>query len=265
MSHLRAQAACLTAALLCLAPGCAYLRPARVPMSSVAFEPLSGPQAARGAIVILPGFGDEPETFRKHGFVAALRAAAPGFDIYGADAHFGYYRKGMLVSRLGEDVIEPLRKRGYRELWLAGASMGGHGAVGFAREHPSLVTGLLLFAPYFGSRSVVAEVEAAGGLCKYDAPRQKPDDAETFARENFLWLREQACGNREVSLWLAVGSQDRLLRANRLLGDALERDHLTVVPGGHGWEVWTRAVSQLAARAVATRTPLSATADLAAH
>ena len=27
-------------------------------------------------------------------------------------------------------VIEPLRKRGYREIWLAGASMGGIGAVG---------------------------------------------------------------------------------------------------------------------------------------
>jgi len=262
VSRLRAQTASLTVALLCFVTGCAYLRPARVPMSSVAFEPLSGPQAARGAIVILPGFGDDPETFRKHGFVAALRAAAPGYDVYGADAHFGYYRKGILVSRLDEDVIEPLKRRGYRELWLAGASMGGHGAVGFAREHPSIIQGLLLFAPYLGSRSVVEEVEAAGGLCKFDAPRRKPDDAETFARENLLWLREQACDKREVALWLAVGGQDRLLRANRLVGEALEGDHLMVVSGGHGWEVWTRAVTQLAARAVSAGATSGTTAEV---
>lgn len=209
-----------------------------------------GPLTARGAIVLMPGFGDRPAAFDKHGFVAALARGAPGYDVYAADAHFGYYRTHTLLQRLEQDVVGPLRKRGYRELWLMGASLGGFGAVAYARTHPERIRGVLLFAPYLGPRHVVREVSEAG-LCNYQGPPRPTLDEpakneDEFARANFAWLRRQACGERAVSLFVAVGSDDGLLMADRLVGEALEPSHMLVLPGGHGWKVWTPALEQLA-------------------
>jgi pimeloyl-ACP methyl ester carboxylesterase len=170
--------------------------------------------------------------------------------VFAADAHFGYYRKRTLLERLDQDVVAPLRRQGYRDLWLVGTSMGGHGAIAYARTHPERVSGLLLFAPYMGPRDVVEEVKRAGGLCHYEAPPYE-ESADGFARENFVWLRRATCGDARVPIWLAVGDQDRLLPADRLLADALSPSRVLVLPGGHGWAVWTPAVKQLSARALA--------------
>ena len=230
--------------------GCAFLRSASVPMERVAFRE-AGPDKARGAIVLLPGFGDRPAAFEENGFVAALARRAPSYDVFGADAHFGYYRKRTVIDRLEQDVIGPLRARGYREIWLMGASMGGLGAVAYTRTHPERIRGVMLFAPYMGPQEVVREV-AAVGLCKYLPPAQNNDDEARLARENFRWLRQQACEDRKVSLWLGVGSEDRLKRPDSVLANALDPTHVLILPGGHGWKVWTPAVDRLAQTAFDT-------------
>jgi pimeloyl-ACP methyl ester carboxylesterase len=227
--------------------GCSFMRPPRTPMERVSFRE-RGASSARGAIVLLPGFGDRPAAFAEHGFVRVLAKHAPEYDVFAADAHFGYYRKRSLLERLERDVIGPLKQRGYRELWLVGASLGGFGAVAYARNHPEQVRGLLLFAPYLGPSKVVREV-AAAGLCSYRpaaAAAKVEDDEESFARANFVWLRRQACEERDVSIYVAVGDKDRLLAADRLLGQALDPSHMLVLPGGHGWKVWTAALERLA-------------------
>jgi pimeloyl-ACP methyl ester carboxylesterase len=234
---------------LMLGAGCSYLRSAQEPMPTRTFV-RAGPAEAKGAIVLLPGFGDRPETFQERGFVAALSASAPAYDVIAADAHFGYYRKRTLLERLERDVVGPLHAQGYRELWLVGASMGGHGAVAYARTHSSQITGLLLFAPYMGPRDVIDEVRRAGGLCKYRAPIYE-DSAEGFARANFDWLREAVCGHAEPTVWLAVGDEDGLRGAEQVLIDALPKSRVLILPGGHGWRVWTPAVRRVAADALA--------------
>jgi pimeloyl-ACP methyl ester carboxylesterase len=239
-----------------LVQGCGYVRIAKTPMASlnvISREPCH----AEGAIVLLPGFGDRASIFEERGFVAALRKVAPGYDVFAADAHFGYYRKGTVVERLEHDVIGPLRARGYTKLWLAGTSMGGHGAVGYAREHPESVEGLLLFAPYMGPESVLNEVRSAGGLCEYRTASVTPDDAQSFARMNLQWLKQEACDRKRIALWLAVGTEDHLLAADRVLGDALGAEHVLILPGGHGWKVWTPAATLLARRALAAKTETS--------
>ena len=227
-----------------VAAGCSFLRPARDPMEARTLRQRD-PASARGAIVLLPGFGDDVDAFRDHGFADALAHEAPDYDVYAADAHFGYYRTHSLLPRLEHDVIAPLRARGYRELWLAGTSLGGFGAVAYARTHPERVRGVLLFAPYMGPDDVLAEVRKHG-LCKYAGQVGHEDNEENFARANFLWLREKACDERDVSLWIATGTQDRLLTSSRLLSHALPAAHTLELPGGHGWAVWTPAVSRLA-------------------
>jgi pimeloyl-ACP methyl ester carboxylesterase len=236
-------------AALGLLAACGYVRIARKHMPQEIFVS-RGPSQARGALVLLPGFGDTTATFSDQGFVQMLRARAPDYDVFAADAHFGYYRQRTLIERLEADVISPLRRQGYRQLWLVGASMGGHGAIAYARTHPQDITGLVLLAPYMGPRDVVAEVQRAGGLCKYEAPPYE-ESADGFARENFAWLRRMACDEQQLAIWLAVGDSDRLLAADRLLSDALAPEHVFVLPGGHGWEVWTPAIGEIAPRAFA--------------
>jgi pimeloyl-ACP methyl ester carboxylesterase len=241
---------CLLLSLVSFASGCGVLRPARNPMQRTAFREL-GPERARGVIVLLPGFGDRPTAFEENGFVAALAQRAPQFDVYAADAHFGYYRKRSLLARLEHDVIGPLRARGYREIWLAGTSLGGFGAVAYARSYPQRVRGVMLFAPYMGPKEVVQEV-AAVGLCKYSKQPDAEDSEVNFARKNFAWLKQQACMDHRISLWLAVGSEDRLRRPDSVLGSALDPSHVLILPGGHGWKVWTPALERQAAAALDT-------------
>lgn len=198
--------------------------------------------------MLLPGFGDRPETFEKYGFVSEVLKGAPDYDLFGADAHFGYYRNRNLLLRLEQDVIGPLLAQGYREIWLMGASMGGHGAVAYARAHPEKIAGVMLFAPYMGPGEVVDEVKRAGGLCQYRAPANQ-DTREGFARANFGWLKQAACEAKAPQIWLAVGDHDGLLAADRVLADALPPERVLILPGEHGWKVWTPAARTLAARA----------------
>lgn len=226
-------------------------------MPARAFTDL-GPARARGVIVLLPGFGDRPSDFDKNGFVTALRKGAPAYDLVAADAHFGYYRTGTIVAELHDHVVAPLLARGYRELWLSGVSMGGHGAVAYARSFPERVTGLLLLAPYMGPKEVVAAVAGAGGLCQWTAPARFAEDAPGFALANFGWLQKVACPPTQgpaVALWLGVGDSDHLLAADRLLGDVLDPARFIRLPGGHGWEVWTPALEKMLGAEFVARAP----------
>jgi len=228
--------------------GC-YWRIAREPMPFVVHGNL-GPERARGAIVLLPGFGDEPADLERSGFVPILRRRAPGYDVVAADAHFGYYKSATLLAQLHASVIGPLVARGYRELWIAGVSMGGHGAVAYARAFPERVRGLLLFAPYLGPGDVVRDVTQAGGICHYRAPHPPEASRNGFAQANFAWLKDVFCEQPpKVSLWVAVGDQD--IGASGLLAQVIAPEQYLVLPGRHDWAVWNPALERIAERAFA--------------
>jgi len=93
-------------------------------------------------------------------------------------ATFAYYRDGKLVPRLHEEIVEPALRGGYRRIWLAGASLGGMGALLYEREYPGELTGLVLFAPFLGGKELLDEIRAAGGPRKWDPG---PLPAETNA------------------------------------------------------------------------------------
>jgi pimeloyl-ACP methyl ester carboxylesterase len=242
-------------ALLVSLSGC-YWRIAREPMPFVTYGEL-GPERARGAIVLLPGFADQPKDFDVNGFVPVLHKNAPEYDIVAPDAHVGYYNNATLVEQLHANVIGPLIARGYRELWISGVSMGGHGAVAYARSYPERVRGLLLFAPYLGPGDVVQEVAQAGGICRYTAPMPLPASRYGFAQANFVWLKDVLCSNpAKVSVWVGVGDRD--LAPRELLREVVEPDHFVVLPGGHDWNVWTPALERIARSAFGDRAALGA-------
>ncbi|MEM8998470.1 MAG: hypothetical protein AAGF23_27035, partial [Acidobacteriota bacterium] len=121
-----ALAVCGLALVGCI-PGYA---PTPTPMPSL--ELVQRTPAAPCVALLLPGMLDSPETFRRQGFARLAAEKAPGLDVVAADAHFGYYRKNMILTRLHEDLVGPLQEEGAR-VWLVGTSLGGIGSLLYAR------------------------------------------------------------------------------------------------------------------------------------
>jgi pimeloyl-ACP methyl ester carboxylesterase len=204
-------------------------------------------------VVVLPGRGDDLDGLEQTGIAAALQRAVPGTDVLLVEATYGYYMEGRLIPRLHEEVIEPARRRGYQEIWLAGASMGGLGVLMYEHQHQGDLDGLLLMAPYMGSASLQREIRAAGGLAAWD-PGPRPDElsGDNVTREEWRvvksWLTDRERARR---VWLVCGEDDGLATAARMIAEALPPGHARLVPGGHRWTVWTPAAAQAFAAAVA--------------
>ena len=216
-------------------------RPAIVPMRTLAY-----PGAGVGAgdlVVFLPGRGDRAEDFEERGLLAAARKAGLEADVLAVDAHLGYYYKRVIVDRLWADVVLPARARGYRRLWVVGISLGGLGSITLAQEHPDAVAGILAIAPYLGEPDLTREIEAAGGLARWEGAPSERDFRGVWG-----FLRGYATGHQRPPLWLAYGSSDRYAYAHRLLASALPGDRVLVAPGGHDWKAWDPLWAEFLAR-----------------
>jgi pimeloyl-ACP methyl ester carboxylesterase len=191
----------------------------------------------RGLAVLLPGIVDEPRDFVRHGFIDAARAHGLPLDVLAVDAHFGYYARRTVVQRLREEIIGPARESGYDEVWILGISLGGLGALLYAREYPEDVAGLILFAPFLGHPPVIDEIRQAGGIASWQPGLVEASD---FERVLWSWLAGYGNGDARPPIHLAFGEQDRFAPANRLLGELLPRSHVLITPGGHDWGTWRR-------------------------
>lgn len=228
--------------------GCTFLRQPTAPMDCVRYPAPAG--AADGLVVLLPGLGDDPRSFERHGFVARIQQLDPRLEIVAVDAHFGYYRSETIARRLFEDVIAKARRPA--RTYVVGVSMGGLGAAALAMEYPGSVTGMILLAPYVGSDAVVDEVRSAGGLARW-----RPPDHGTIVdagRRSFveLWRwysRYATAPAHQPFLLLGHGDADRLRPGDELVGAVLPEGRYRVIPGGHDWRTWTVLFDGLSALA----------------
>lgn len=216
---------------------------ARRPIATIE-SPASVADAAPPLIVVLPGFGSDATTLKDHAVDEIIHKAWPQADVLLTSATVAYYRRKVLVEHLEKDVLAPVRKQGYREVWLAGASIGGLGALLYERDHPGAVTGLILFSPWMGPEELLDEIRAAGGVRQWDpGPVPAKVTYENYQREVWRvvkgWDGNPASANR---IWLVCGDQDRLLGASQLMAAVLPASHYIEVPGGHTWETWLASV-----------------------
>jgi pimeloyl-ACP methyl ester carboxylesterase len=168
--------------------------------------------------------------FVYHGFVAGARRTGRFADITAVETGMEPYLDGSIVGRL-HAAIAPARK-----LWLGGVSLGGLGALLYARAHPEAVAGLLLLSPFIGTRGVVAQVVRAGG---FDAWRL-PETGATGEHSFLEWLRTYRLGDASrPDIYLGYGKDDRFAASYRLLAGLLPGDRVETVAGGHDWETWT--------------------------
>ncbi|MGB7542969.1 MAG: alpha/beta hydrolase, partial [Burkholderiales bacterium] len=114
------------------------------------YDVAPGLGADRTLLVMLPGATDRPEDFVEQGFIQAVRASGASVDVAAVDAHMDYYIEHSVVERLEADVIAPARAKGYTRTWLMGISLGGMGALAYARGHAKEVEGVILLAPFLG-------------------------------------------------------------------------------------------------------------------
>lgn len=219
---------------------CAAAGDARAPIESYTVA-APRPGAERTLVVVLPGYADRARDLRKNGIAPAIQAAWPHADVLLADATFAYYRDRTLVTRLHEDVIAPARRAGYRRVWVAGASMGGLGALLYEHEHPGALDGIVLFAPFLGDKELIEEIRRAGGVRQW-APGPLPEGLNRNTYQRQIWHMVQGWAARPETMpavWIACGSDDYLLPGARLLAAALPPGRFLEAPGEHAWRTWT--------------------------
>jgi pimeloyl-ACP methyl ester carboxylesterase len=187
-------------------------------------------------VVFLPGRGDLPEDFVRHGLLDDARRAGLDADVLAVDSHLGYFLDRSILVRLHDDVIAPARAQGYERIWLAGISLGAMGSLLYMKEHPGEVAGAVLIAPYLGEKPLTREIAAAGGLRTWQAGAAPGEDS----RQLWRWLRATfgVPAAPPPSLWLAYGNDDRYAESDRLFAAALPPDRVLTAPGGHRWGTW---------------------------
>ena len=216
-----------------LLSGCAWMYAAPVPLHTESY-PASPAAQASTLLVLMPGRGDEAGDWAAHGFIEDLRAAGLAFDVVSTDAHIGYYMKETIVDRMWTDVLAPARQRGYKQIWVVGASMGGLGSLIVASRLPGAVDRVFLLSPYLGPNSLIREIEAAGGPARWTPT----DPADPYQRV-WQWLKKyREPGSIMPKLTLAFGDQDSLAPGLRLLAQLLPADQVLRAEGGHSWVVW---------------------------
>lgn len=203
--------------------------------------PLAG--AGDLAVVMLPGAGDCAQDLVDQGFLGALRRRGIEADAWIADLPFDQYMDGSFAAQLERDVLSPIRGPGRARIWMMGISLGGMAALSVARKHPGAIEGLILLAPFLGTRGRIAEVAAAGGLRKWLPGAVPPDDDEL---QVLSWLRDYQAGDPALPrIHLGYGSDDRYAPASELLARELPVAHVVSMQGEHDWETWLRLWERL--------------------
>jgi pimeloyl-ACP methyl ester carboxylesterase len=187
-------------------------------------------------LLMLPGAKNTPLQLEKNGFIRALRERELAVDVLALDAHADMYLDKLLVERLLHDTLDNARAHGYHRIWLLGISLGGTGAMLCATQRPAEIEGVILIAPFLGTRGIIAEIKAAGGLQRWQAGDIEKRDHERALLEQ---IRLSSKNTEEFpSIYLGYGSEDRYRGASIMLSERLQPHCVQVLPGGHDWETW---------------------------
>jgi pimeloyl-ACP methyl ester carboxylesterase len=136
-------------------------------------------------------------------------------------------------------VIGPALARGYDEIWLVGASIGGYGSVSYASEFPADIRRIVLLAPYLGGRRLPREISAAGGLEAWDAAQNAGPFGDGWAALQALVQRS------DTMIVLGFGGDDKLAATYAPLLEALPPSQVYTTAGGHAWTTWAPLWSEI--------------------
>ncbi|CAN7335164.1 lysophospholipase [Trinickia sp. LjRoot230] len=204
---------------------------------AILFDPAPDAAGERVLLVMLPGVNDHAASFFSHGLVQALRKRQLPIDALGFDADFPVYADGSLFVALHAEITRVTRERGTTRIWFLGTSLGAMGSLMYCRTYPGSVEGVVLLAPYLGSRRVLTQVERAGGLERWQPDTSAPGDMEWRVLD---WLR---CHLRAVRpaphIYLGYGRGDPFVLGSTLLEPLLPQAQTVAIDGAHDWATWS--------------------------
>lgn len=200
------------------------------------YDVAPGEGKERILLLMLPGAKNTPQQLVENGFISALRERRSPVDVLALDAHVDLYLDRTDIEQLLHHTLDEVRTHGYRRIWLLGISLGGSGAMICATQRTPDIEGVFLLAPFLGTRGLIAEVEAAGGLHQWKAREIDSRDHERALLEQ-IRLSPLDAGDFP-SIYLGYGSEDRYRGASTLLSECLPQHRVTVMPGGHDWQTW---------------------------
>ena len=182
-------------------------------------------------LVLLSGGFIHAEDFVREGFIDRLRERGIDCPVTVGEVRMAYFADGTIPARVGE-LVRAARADGAARTWIAGLSLGGLAALSYAAQDAEGIAGLALLSPYPGTRLVLREIDAAGGLAAWAAAAD-PTDLE---REAWVWLARRERGRPPMHAW--YGSADRFVEGQRRLAGALSRENVHEIAGGHDWPDW---------------------------
>ena len=194
-------------------------------------------QTGRILLLMLPGAKHAPRHLVENGFIRALRERKLAVDVLALDAHADLYLDGEQIERMLHDTLNEARAQGYSRIWVLGISLGGTGAMLCAVRRTAEIEGVFLLAPFLGTRGIIAEVSAAGGLGHWQAGEMASRDRE---RALLAQLQNSLLHNMAEfpPIYLGYGSSDHYRGASDLLAKHLPACQVAVMHGGHDWKTW---------------------------
>jgi len=232
--------------LFLLLYSCVYLE---TPKKTVPIQKVPAPMSAgtKRLVIVLPGRGDDLSDLQQSGIASTIQKQLSDADVWLIELTFPYYMEGRAPQRVHEQIVQPAKRAGYREIYLAGASMGGMGVLLYEREYPDQASGLILMAPYMGDEELIEEITAAGGLAKWQAgPKPKKIDSDNVGREEWRLIQSWKADNQRTrQVWLICGKSDRFHGAVKFIAPLLPPGHTVEPDGGHAWSVWTKGAEKV--------------------
>ena len=190
----------------------------------------------RVLLIMLPGVGIEAAAFAEQGMVAAVRAHGLAVDIVAVHADLELYLDGDIAAALHRAIVEPALHEGYARIWLLGISLGGMGALLYTSAYAGQVEGLVLLAPFLGTRGTIAEVAKACGLASWSPARSAATESE---QRMLVWLKDFLAQRPTTpTLYLGYGREDRFAPGHLMLAELLPEDYVVTAGGGHDWDTW---------------------------
>jgi pimeloyl-ACP methyl ester carboxylesterase len=193
-------------------------------------------EGERILLLMLPGAKNTPLQLAENGFIRELRERRLPVDVLALNAHVDLYLERADIERVLHNTLDEAHAQGYRRIWLLGISLGGSGAMICATQRTADIEGVILLAPFLGTRGLIAEVEAAGGLCRWSAGDIGSRDHERALLEQIQLNTRDEDGFPPI--YLGYGSEDRYRGASIMLAERLAQPRVSVVPGGHDWDTW---------------------------
>ncbi len=198
-------------------------------------------------LIFLRGAGGGHEIFEEKGLVKQVINRKLPFDMVAPDAHFGYYKHEILGKRLHQDIILPAKVDGYDEIWIAGTSMGGLGALMFLTDYADDVQGVILLSPFLGWGGIIEEIKEAGGIAVWQPGRHTIKDWQRYL---WNWLKQyDASATKTPAIYLGYGDDDFFTEGQQLLAGILPKGHTVIVDGGHTYstlkKLWSAYLDKL--------------------